>query len=151
MSEEEKKKLEENKAVYRRFLYELYNEAKLDVADEIIADDYEYHDVIFKASQYHKTGPEGVKRRVKGYKIGLPDLVFKDELMIAEGDLVVCYWKGTGTHTGPMFGVKGTGKKVSFKGVDILKIVNGKIVDGWDCSDFLTAFRQVGVIKLPWD
>jgi predicted SnoaL-like aldol condensation-catalyzing enzyme len=123
MSEEEKKKLEENKAVYRRFLYELYNEAKLDVADEIIADDYEYHDVIFKASQYHKTGPEGVKRRVKGYKIGLPDLVFKDELMIAEG----------------------------FKGVDILKIVNGKIVDGWDCSDFLTAFRQVGVIKLPWD
>ena len=151
MCEEEKKKLEENKAVYRRFLYELYNEAKLDVADEIIDADYEYHDVIFKASQYHTKGPAGVKRRVQGYKIGLPDLVFKDELMIAEGDLVVCYWKGTGTHTGPMFGVKGTGKKVSFKGVDILKIVNGKIVDGWDCSDFLTAFRQVGVIKLPWE
>jgi predicted ester cyclase len=151
MSEEEKKRLEANKAIYKRFLYELYNEGKLEVADEIMAEDYEYHDVIFKDLPFHTKGPEGIKKRIQMYKMGIPDLIFKDELMIAEGDLVVCYWKATGTVTGRMFGIKGSGAKLNFKGIDILKIVDGKIVGGWDCSDFLTAFKQAGIIKLPWE
>ena len=151
MSGNDNKKLEENKAIYRRFLYELYNDGKLEVADEIMAENYEYHDVIFKESQFHTSGPEGIKRRVMGYKAGIPDLIFKDELMIAEGELVVCYWKGTGTHTGNIFGIKATNKKINFKGIDILRIVDGKVVEGWDCSDFLTAFHQIGAIKLPWE
>ena len=31
------------------------------------------------------------------------------------------------------------------------KIVDGKLVGGWDCSDFLTVFKQMGIIKLPWE
>ncbi|MFX0073528.1 MAG: ester cyclase [Candidatus Hermodarchaeota archaeon] len=151
MENDEKKILEENKKIYERFLYELYNEGKLDVADEIMAEDYEYHDVIFKDLPFHTSGPAGIKQRVQLYKAGIPDLYFESVFMVAEGDKVVCYWKGKGTHTGRIFGIKGTGNKLDFKGIDILRIVDGKIVEGWDCSDFLTAFRQVGAIKLPWE
>jgi steroid delta-isomerase-like uncharacterized protein len=133
--------IEENKKVYLRFLYEIWSEGKLDVADEIYADDY-----VYKESSFQKAEPgvEAFKKRVMEFRNSFPDLSFTHKLLIGEGDWVVCYWRGTGTHTGTEFmGIAPKGNRIDVKGIDILKIVNGKIVEGYDSPDYLSFMKQV--------
>jgi len=51
--------------------------------------------------------------------------------MIEEKDRVVVYLTYKGTHKGDYMGAKGSGKKIEFKAVDIIKIKDGKMVEHW--------------------
>jgi predicted ester cyclase len=42
---------------------------------------------------------------------------------------VVTQWRMTGTHTGPWFGAPATGRDVSFAGIDLVRVVDGRIVE----------------------
>ena len=56
-------------------------------------------------------------------------------------------FKATGTHTGEHHGLAPTGKKITETGVDILRIVDGKVIEGWRAHDHLDYFKQLGVIE----
>ena len=75
-----------------------------------------------------------------------PDMHSTVEDLIAEGDKVVGYMTTTGTHTGDFMGIPATNKKVSFKEVHAVRIVNGKAVEHWGLSDDLGMMQQLGVI-----
>jgi hypothetical protein len=55
---------EDNKAIAFRWSEELWNQANLAVADEIVASDYVRHD---GGDPFSARGPEHVKRLVTGY------------------------------------------------------------------------------------
>ena len=76
---------EENKALSRRVMTELFNEGNLDVADELLAPDYVDHD---PASPQEMRGPEGFKRFVATMRSAFPDTHVRIEDEVAEGDLV---------------------------------------------------------------
>jgi hypothetical protein len=44
---------------------------------------------------------------------------------------------------------KPTDKKIEVKGIDIVKLVNGKAVEHWGVSDNLTMLQPLGVIPMP--
>ncbi len=70
------------------------------------------------------------------------------EDIIAEGDKVWVRFKATGTHKGEYRGLAPTGKKITVMGVDIYRIVNGKVVEtGWIVEDTLDLYKQLGVIE----
>ena len=70
------------------------------------------------------------------------------EDIVAEGDKVwILVRTNTGSHTGEFMGVAPTGKKLTTLAVDILRVVNGKIVDYQDVVDRLDFLNQVGIIK----
>jgi predicted ester cyclase len=52
-----------------------------------------------------------------------------------------------GTHKGEWLGLAPTGKKVTLKGVQIWRLVDGKVVSKDSIGDFLDAFKQLGVIE----
>jgi predicted ester cyclase len=51
------------------------------------------------------------------------------------------------THTGEVRGLTPTGKKITLKGVNIYRMVDGKVVEGWSVTDSLDLLTQLGVIE----
>ena len=62
---------EENKALARRVIEELFNNGNFDLADELIAPDYVDHD---QAMPEDIHGPEGFKEYVSMYRSAFPDI-----------------------------------------------------------------------------
>src|SRR5215210_926317 len=89
---------EENKAIARREIEELYNHTgNLDAADEIYAPDYVGHDPTLPEDLH---GVEAGRQHAATFRSAFPDLTCTIEEQIAEGDKVVTRWIGSGTHQG---------------------------------------------------
>ena len=135
---------EENKAIVRRFWEEAFNTGNLAVVDEIFAPDYGH--ITTGGTMGH--GPEHVKQTITRDRIGFPDFRFTIEEMIAEGDKVVVRWTARGTHQGVFRGIPPTGKQVTITGVEIHRVVGGKIVAGWRKWDRMDVMQQLGVTDI---
>ena len=68
-----------------------------------------------------------------------------DEL-IAENDRVMVRWTFHGTHQGEFSGVPPTHKPVTYSGINIFRIADGKIAEVWDLYDRLWMWQQLGVL-----
>jgi steroid delta-isomerase-like uncharacterized protein len=134
---------EENKALARRVIEQMFNEGNLDVADELLALDYVDHDPSLPEDVH---GPEGFKQYVGMYRSAFSDLHVQIEDQLAEGDRVATRWTGTGTHDGELAGIAPTGKRVTVPGMEIVRIANGRLVEGWEGYDSGTLMRQLGVM-----
>jgi predicted ester cyclase len=89
---------EENKAIARREMEELFNHTgNLDVADEIYAPDYVGHEPT-QPEDLH--GVEAARQFAATMRSAFPDLTCTIEDQVAEGDKVVTRWTGRGTHQG---------------------------------------------------
>ena len=131
--------LEENKEVVRRFV-EAYNTGNVDLLDDILAPDYFDHT--------NQVGPDGLKQLIKMAFKAFPDYHETIEDIIAEGDKVWILVKtNTGKHTGEFMGIAPTGKKLTTLAVDILRVVDGKIVEYRDVVDRLDFLIQLGIIE----
>ena len=131
--------LEENKAVVRRFV-EAYNTGNVDLLDDILAPDYFDHT--------NQVDAEGLKMLIRMAFAAFPDYHETIEDIIAEGDKVwILVRTNTGKHTGEFMGVAPTGKKLTTLAVDILRVVNGKIVEYRDIVDRLDFLNQLGIVK----
>ncbi len=87
---------EENKAVIRRYFDEVVNGQNLDVLEELVAGDVVNH----SATDEHKRGIEGF-RHVSEWGIALlPDGRYELLDRIAEGDMVACRIRVSGTMRG---------------------------------------------------
>ena len=107
--------LEKNKALIRK-VNEALNKKDLTPIDKIMAPDYVDH-------TNHLRGREDVKQfYIKVFK-DFPDFHRTIEDIIAEGDKVWVLVKFTGTAP--------SGKKIELTTVSILRIVDGKYVEGW--------------------
>jgi steroid delta-isomerase-like uncharacterized protein len=133
--------LETNKAISRRVVDDLFNEGRLEAADEIVTSDFVGHD---PASPEPVLGPEGLKRNVEGYRMAFPDVRLSIDDEIAEGDLVVTRWTARGTHQAELFGIPATGKQATVTGMTIDRIVEGRIAESWTNWDTLGLLQQLG-------
>ncbi len=107
--------LEENKAIVRRLTQE-FNKRNLGVLDELMASNYVDH-----TNQLRDR--ENVKQFYTMAFKDFPDLYKTIEDVIAGGDKVWVRFKNTATDP--------TGKKIELASVNIFRIVNGKVVEGW--------------------
>jgi steroid delta-isomerase-like uncharacterized protein len=137
---------EQNKALVRRAIEEVWNRGNFAVVGELIASDFVGH-VSLPIGEIH--GPEGVKRYFATLREAFPDLHFTIEDQIAEGDRAVTRWTARGTHTGEFRGVPPTGKQVRVTGININRVADGKVVEGWLHLDELGLLQQLGVQPRP--
>jgi steroid delta-isomerase-like uncharacterized protein len=137
---------EENKTVVRRFLEEIFTAGNLELVDELFAPDYVLHDPVVPDEV---SGPEGMKRYVSMYRAAYPDTHFTIEDQIAEGDEVVTRWTGQGTHEGELMGISPTGKQVTVTGIEVDRVVDGKMQETWVNYDALGMMQQLGVVPAP--
>ncbi len=130
---------EQNKASFRRYLEQAWNQSNLEVVDETF-DRYTSHQ---PDGSVLERGPEDVKRFIKEFRSAFPDLRISPDDQIAEGDKVVSHGTIRGTHQGEFRGMAPTGEEREIKGMAIFRFSSeGKVVESWDSYDQLSLMRQ---------
>ncbi len=71
------------------------------------------------------------KHILSAIRASFPDILWIVEEVIAEEDKIVTRWVTQGTHKGRWRGIEPTDKSVSWSGVTIDYIDDGKIIDEW--------------------
>ena len=91
-------------------------------------------------------GIESMKEHIKATKQTYPDYRMKIIKQFCDGDYVISEFIMEGTHKGEWIGIKPTGKRLVFTGVDIDKVIDGLIVEhGGAVNTFETLF-EAGMI-----
>ena len=134
---------EENKAQTRR-VYEAFNQRNWSAFYEQIAPDVVYHDASMTIQ-----GLDAYQQWFSMYLTAFPDAQITIEDLIAEGDKVVVRQTFRGTHQGELMGIAPTGKQVTVSAIVIVRVVNGKAVEGWQNGDTLGTLQQLGVVPAP--
>lgn len=126
------------RALVARFNPGILNERSADALGDVVAVDYVDH----AAFPGQGPGPEGVKRRLETLWQAL-DPWWTIEEVIAEGDIVAVRWTLSGKHVGQFIGLPPTGRKVSFRGVDVYRVRDGKLAEHWNVVDLFGFYQQV--------
>lgn len=133
---------EVNKQMVRRLIEEAQQGGKLEVIDELLAEDFVDHSALPGLPPTR----EGVAMLFAGMRQAFPDLRITIEEQIADEEKVATRKTFEGTHSAPFLGVDASGKPVRFEVIDILTIRGGKIREHRVVVDQLTLLRQIGAL-----
>ncbi len=131
-----------NKQILHRFFEEIFNQGNLAVADTIVAADYNNHNPV----PGEPPGRGGLKQFVAYMRSVFPDLHITVEDQVAEGDKVTTRFTISGTQRGEFAGIPPTGRRVTVTALNIHRVVNGQIQEGWLNWDALGMMQQLGAL-----
>ena len=83
------------------------------------------------------------------FREAFPDFRDSIDIQIAEGEMVATRFTSRGTHRGTFMGVEPTNKELSWTGISIDRISEGKIVESWANWDTMGMTQQLGVVQAP--
>ena len=122
-----------NEELALRYHNDIFQEGKLEVADEILSPDFVLHNP--SLPEELRKGPEGVKKYASAIIESVSDRKLVQNDIFAKGDKVLIRWTNSGTNMGlynkTLFGNKHTGKQYVATGFDQFRISNGKIMEMW--------------------
>jgi predicted SnoaL-like aldol condensation-catalyzing enzyme len=124
---------EQNKAMVRLAVEEIFNKQNPDAVDKYHTADFINHDPSLpqvRSLEEYKQWIEAILTAypLPGYRVITDDI-------IAEGDRVVMRWT-----------CQSTGKEATFTGATVYRLVGDKIAECWWIYDMLGVLQQVGVI-----
>ena len=131
--------MEANETLARRFFDDLWTNGDFDTADLLVATDHQHH----LSGSTVAAGPGGVKELARSMRSAFPDLAFVIEDTLVSEDKVLVRWTAYGTHAGTFGGVEGTGRRVSWTGMDLIRFADGRIIELWGNNDALGLFEQL--------
>lgn len=136
--------LDANKAVVRRFYEEVINGGRVELLTEVVGQDYT--EVV--DGRRYEVGLEGARAHALGVRQTYPDLHLTIDRQIAEGDWVVSCITASGTHLGEWLGIAPTGRRVTFTGVNVDRVVGGKLVEHGGAANMLGPLLEIGAIRI---
>jgi predicted ester cyclase len=138
--------IEANKAVVRRY----YEDAPFNPAacDEIFAPHFLFHTIQHASvtAQAVESDPASEKKAYEQLSAIWGGWHVRIVEMIAEGDRVMVWWETCATHQGELHGLPPTYREITWSGINIFRLENGKIAEVWDIMDRLWMWQQLGVL-----
>jgi len=135
---------EENKKIVSRLFAVILNPAEFHRTREFLTPDFVRHDITKLFPD--RFGINAVDEHMSGWLAAVPDLQVDAVDVVAEGDRVCIRYIAYGTHTGTLLGQAGTGKPIKVDGINIYRLVDGKIAETWQFMDALNLLRQIGLL-----
>jgi len=137
--------LEENKALARRAIDEIWSKGNLAVGPDIYSPNFVSH------QDSHPDigdvrGLSALIEFVREFREAFPDFHDTIDDQVAEGDKVVTRFTSTGTHKGVLMGLPPTNKRATWMGIAIDRIEDGKIVEEWVSWDLFGMMQQLSAI-----
>lgn len=125
--------MKDNKTIAKEWLTELWGKGDLSKADELMSENYKRNDR-FRPVQ----GIEEYKKYVEHYRNAIDSLEITLEHIISENSLVFMLWVAKGNLKVELDGISPT-ENLSIRGLDLLRIEDGKIVESWPSFDAMDA------------
>jgi steroid delta-isomerase-like uncharacterized protein len=132
----------QNKQLVEEFISALFNNGDLTAVDRYLDPEFINHDPPLPGSP---DGPDGMRQAAELFRQAFPDWRSDVQHMIAEDDLLVEHFIAHGTHRGSVMGETPTGQYVVLRGINIFRIVDGKILERWGRLDDLGLMQQLGL------
>ncbi len=126
--ETEYKLVEANKAHVRHYIEELLIKGNFAIAHELVTDEFK---IDRSAVPDAIAGPEGLHKQMDMLKVGFPDLELRIADIFGAGDKVAVRFEAPGTHLGEFAGIPATGTKVTWRGIVIYHVQDGKVAHAW--------------------
>lgn len=136
--------IDQNKQLIRRYIEEVINTGNVDGIERFISPDYVE---VFDRRRY-SLGIKGAKEHIIGVRKTYPDLTLTVERQIAEDDWVATCIVARGTHRGKWLGIQPTGKVLTYTGVNVDKVVEGRIIEHGGATNMLGPLLEVGAIRI---
>jgi steroid delta-isomerase-like uncharacterized protein len=136
--------LEELKTKIRWAGEEAWLKGNVDAFDEVYATGYRWH----RPPLPDVNGLEAAKESVAATRRAFSDIRISYEEMVGEGDSLAYRYTWRGRHTGhsPALGIPPTGKEALLQGCIVVHLADGKIVEEFEYSDYLSFLQQLGVV-----
>jgi len=131
--------------IVRRWFKEVWDEGREESIDALFAP----YAVAYGLPGGPLRGPTEFKPLFRMFRDALGDLSIEVVRTVTEGDVVAAYCHVTGRHVGAAFGGAPTGQPVDFWGITIVRVEDGKIVEGWNSFDMLGMYQQIGWVANP--
>jgi predicted SnoaL-like aldol condensation-catalyzing enzyme len=121
---------QQNEAIAHRFHMEIFQERKLDIADEILTSDFVLRNPMLPSELTR--GPEGVKKFASIVIDSSSEFQITHHNTISKGDKVLIRWTFSGMLKKEMLGISPSGEPVTITGFDLFRIAtDGKIPELW--------------------
>jgi len=132
---------DENKAIVRRFIDEIFIQGRHETVDELLADD-------FVAHTWPSTGHprDDLKAAIDRTSGALEDPQFTIHDLIAEGDRVAVRLTSAATQVGQFMGMPPSGKRYSIDEIHIFRLRDGQVVEHWHQLDQMGLMKQLGAM-----
>jgi predicted ester cyclase len=136
--------IRENAQLVERYLLGAWDKGDLTVVDETCAPDVS---LFLSGNPEGYRGTEAVKRLIAFVRGVFPDLFLRIEDTVAEDDRVAARWSTGGTQRGEWErGIPPTGRRVTWTGMSMYRLRNGRIVEERFEEDLRGVGLQTGVL-----
>lgn len=136
----------ETERIVRQF-HESWDMFDPDRGMEVIAEDCQFEDV---ARAEMLPGPEAYKEDYIRWRTAFPEGTLEITNVIVEGDWAVVEFTNRGHQTGPLKSSLGefppSGKYMEARYCSVMRVENGKVVEGRDYYDSASIARQLGLV-----
>jgi steroid delta-isomerase-like uncharacterized protein len=128
---------EERKTMMRRAMEDM----DLAMIKSNIGQDY----VLHLADGTEIVGADQYIKFVNALVAAIPDIKYKVEDIVADGDIIAIRASFTGTNTGPLRGIPPTGRKVSMREAFFFRLEGDKVVEEWSFINYMALMQQLGL------
>jgi steroid delta-isomerase-like uncharacterized protein len=132
-------------AVGRRLYEEVFNQGRVELVEELVAEDFVEHESV----PGMPTDRTSVPAFVQMFRGAFPDGRMDLEDVLVDGDKIACRVRMSGTHDGEFMGIAPTHRKFSVQTIDIIEFRDGKAIAHWGVTDTAAMLEQLGVAGTP--
>ena len=129
-----------------RRLIQTWNTGTVDDLHELVAEDVS---VYYPTMPRPTVGIDGYKGFVTWMHSTFAEIEISIEELIAGQEKVVARWKQSCIQKGRLLGIAATGKPISWTGITIFRLKDGKVVDERGEENMLGVMWQLEVIPRP--
>ena len=137
---------DENKGRIRLMIEEGLNAGNFALLEQHVKPDYVAH-VPGMSGLPH--GPGAIRETISMWRGAFDDWHMTIEDLVAEGDFVAVRYTTTGTHTGPLFGIPATGRRIKMEAMQLHRFEDERVAETWVADDLPAILMQLGVVEPP--
>ena len=114
-----------NEDIIRYFYEHIVSDNLLGNLEDFVSEDC----TVWADGKSEKVGVNGMKEHLEAIRHTYPDYRMKILRQFVSGDYVISEFRMEGTFQNEWLGIKPTGERISITGIDIDKVIDGKIVE----------------------